>query len=150
MEHHANTTPYRTLGVGEKSIAFVLDTEASLAPVFARIESIEAENTARVLAAFQKEGVAQRHFTPTTGYGYDDIGRDTLDRVFAHSLQCQDALVRPHFTSGTHAIFTALSGLLEPGDTLLSITGKPYDTLEAAIGIAGDLSLIHISEPTRP
>ena len=138
MEHHANTTPYRTLGVGEKSIAFVLDTEASLAPVFARIESIEAENTARVLAAFQKEGVAQRHFTPTTGYGYDDIGRDTLDRVFAHSLQCQDALVRPHFTSGTHAIFTALSGLLEPGDTLLSITGKPYDTLEAAIGIAGD------------
>ena len=138
MEHHANTTPYRTLGVGEKSIAFVLDTEASLAPVFARIEAIEAENTARVLAAFQKEGVAQRHFTPTTGYGYDDIGRDTLDRVFAHSLQCQDALVRPHFTSGTHAIFTALSGLLEPGDTLLSITGKPYDTLEAAIGIAGD------------
>lgn len=95
MEHHANTTPYRTLGVGEKSIAFVLDTEASLAPVFARIESIEAENTARVLAAFQKEGVAQRHFTPTTGYGYDDIGRDTLDRVFAHSLQGQDALVRP-------------------------------------------------------
>ena len=138
MEYRPDTAPYRSLGVGEKSIAFVLDTEASLAPVFARIEAIEAETSARVLAAFQKEGVAQRHFAPTSGYGYDDIGRDTLDRVFAHSLQCQDALVRPHFTSGTHAIFTALSGLLEPGDTLLSITGKPYDTLEAAIGISGD------------
>ena len=138
MEHHANTGPLSHLGGGGEEHCIVLDTEASLAPVFARIESIEAENTARVLAAFQKEGVAQRHFTPTTGYGYDDIGRDTLDRVFAHSLQCQDALVRPHFTSGTHAIFTALSGLLEPGDTLLSITGKPYDTLESAIGIAGD------------
>lgn len=138
MEYRPDTAPYRSLGVGEKSIAFVLDTEASLAPVFARIEAIEAETSARVLAAFQKEGVAQRHFAPTSGYGYDDIGRDTLDRVFAHSLQCEDALVRPHFTSGTHAIFTALSGLLEPGDTLLSITGKPYDTLEAAIGISGD------------
>ena len=138
MEYRPDTAPYRSLGVGEKSIAFVLDTETSLAPVFARIEAIEAETSARVLAAFQREGVAQRHFAPTSGYGYDDIGRDTLDRVFAHSLQCQDALVRPHFTSGTHAIFTALSGLLEPGDTLLSITGKPYDTLEAAIGISGD------------
>ena len=138
MEYRPDTAPYRSLGVGEKSVAFVLDTEASLAPVFARIEAVEAETSARVLAAFQKEGVAQRHFAPTSGYGYDDIGRDTLDRVFAHSLQCQDALVRPHFTSGTHAIFTALSGLLEPGDTLLSITGKPYDTLEAAIGISGD------------
>ena len=138
MEYRPDTAPYRSLGVGEKSIAFVLDTEASLAPVFARIEAVEAETSARVLTAFQKEGVAQRHFAPTSGYGYDDIGRDTLDRVFAHSLQCQDALVRPHFTSGTHAIFTALSGLLEPGDTLLSITGKPYDTLEAAIGISGD------------
>lgn len=138
MEYRPDTAPYRSLGVGEKSVAFVLDTEASLAPVFARIEAVEAETSARVLTAFQKEGVAQRHFAPTSGYGYDDIGRDTLDRVFAHSLQCQDALVRPHFTSGTHAIFTALSGLLEPGDTLLSITGKPYDTLEAAIGISGD------------
>ena len=110
MEYRPDTAPYRSLGVGEKSVAFVLDTEASLAPVFARIEAVEAETSARVLGAFQKEGVAQRHFAPTSGYGYDDIGRDTLDRVFAHSLQCQDALVRPHFTSGTHAIFTALSG----------------------------------------
>ena len=130
--------PYRRLGAGEKSIAFVLDAEAGLAPVFARIESIEAENAARVLQAFQEESVAQRHFAPTTGYGYDDIGRDTLDKVFAHALECEDALVRPQFTSGTHAIFTALAGLLEPGDTLLSITGKPYDTLESAIGITGD------------
>ncbi len=130
--------PYKRLDAGEKSIAFVLDAEAGLTPVFARIEAVEAENAARVLQAFQKESVAQRHFAPTTGYGYDDIGRDTLDKVFAHALECEDALVRPHFTSGTHAIFTALAGLLEPGDTLLSITGKPYDTLESAIGITGD------------
>lgn len=130
--------PYRRLRVTDRSIALVLDAEAALAPVFARIDAIEAGNAARVLEAFQKEGVAQRHFAPTTGYGYDDIGRDTLDRVFAHALECEDALVRPHFTSGTHAIFTSLSGLLEPGDTLLSITGKPYDTLESALGIKGD------------
>ena len=130
--------PYRALGIADKSIAFVLDAEESLIPMFQRIEAIEAENTARVLGAFQQEGVAQRHFSPTTGYGYDDIGRDTLDRVFARALQCEDALVRPQLTSGTHAIFTALAGLLEPGDILLSITGKPYDTLESAIGISGD------------
>ncbi|MEA5059286.1 MAG: methionine gamma-lyase family protein [Candidatus Pelethousia sp.] len=130
--------PYKKLGVADTSIGFVLDAEAALAPVFGQVDAIEAANAARVLEAFQKEGVAQRHFAPTTGYGYDDIGRDTLDKVFAHALECADALVRPHFTSGTHAIFTALSGLLEPDDTLLSITGKPYDTLENAIGIAGD------------
>ena len=109
MEHHANTTPYRTLGVGEKSIAFVLDTEASLAPVFARIESIEAENTARVLAAFQKEGVAQRHFTPTTGYGYDDIGRDTLCKTSSRSAaQVSTASARasqPGFPGLSHTTF---------------------------------------------
>lgn len=138
MYDGSRLAPYQGLGVGDKSIAFVLDAEAGLAPHFARIEAVEAENAARVLAAFQRERVAQRHFAPTTGYGYDDIGRDTLDRVFAYALGCEDALVRPHFTSGTHAIFTALAGLLEPGDTLLSITGKPYDTLEDAIGITGE------------
>ena len=114
---------------------FISQAERSLAKTFERIEKIEYENQKRVLAAFQKEQVALRHFAPTSGYGYDDIGRDTLDRVFAHSLETEDALVRPQITSGTQAIFTALAGLLEAGDTMLSISGKPYDTLENAIGI---------------
>jgi len=91
-----------------------------------------------VLEAFWKERVRARHFKQTTGYGYDDIGRDTLDRVFAHALMAQKALVRPQFVNGTHAIFTALAGLVEPGDTILSITGEPYDTLLEAIGVHGD------------
>ncbi len=118
--------------------SMIQQAERELRPVFDRIEKIEYANQARVLAAFQQERVAARHFAPTSGYGYDDIGRDTLDRVFARALQSEDALVRPQITSGTQAIFTALAGLLEPGDVMLSVTGKPYDTLESAIGITGD------------
>ncbi len=106
--------------------------------MFRRIDAIEMVNQQRVLEAFWQERVSARHFTPTTGYGYDDIGRDTLDRVFAHALMAQKALVRPQFVNGTHAIFTALAGLVEPGDTILSITGEPYDTLLEAIGVRGD------------
>lgn len=114
--------------------------EAQLTPVFARIDEIEGINQRKVLAAFQEERVAQRHFSPTTGYGYDDVGRDTLDRVFARALGAEDALVRPQFVNGTHALFTALAGVLRPGETMLSLTGRPYDTLEEAIGISGSAS----------
>ncbi len=131
--------PYTALGISERAQAFVAAMESELLPVFARIESIEYQNEAKVLRALQREKIALHHFAPTTGYGYDDIGRDALDRVFACALDAEDALVRPQFTSGTHAIFTALSGLLEPGNTMLSATGRPYDTLEKAIGISGDV-----------
>lgn len=124
--------------ISEQTVGFVEAAEADAQAAFTRIGQIEYANQARVLAAFQRAGVALRHFAPTTGYGYDDIGRDALDRVFAHALLSEDALVRPQLTSGTQAIFTALAGLLEPGDAMLSITGKPYDTLEKAIGISGD------------
>lgn len=124
--------------VCERAARIIMEAEAALTPVFSHIDNIEAQNQARVLAAFQTESVALRHFTPTTGYGYGDDGRDVFDRVFARALEAEDALVRPQLTSGTHAIFTALSGLLEPNDAMLSITGKPYDTLEKAIGISGD------------
>ncbi len=125
------------LNLSRDSINEVSLAEAEVAQIHANIERIELNNQARVLASFQKEGVALRHFSPTNGYGYDDIGRDALDRVFAHALQSEDALVRPQITSGTHAIYLALSGLLTPGDIMLSVTGKPYDTLEEAIGISG-------------
>jgi len=125
-------------GVSEKAVSFVEQAHEELAPVFARLEKTEFLTQAKVLNALQEEGIGLRHFAPTTGYGYDDIGRDALDRVFARSLGCEDALVRPQIASGTHALYLGISGLLLPGDTLLCATGKPYDTLEEAIGISGD------------
>ena len=106
---------------------------------FERVDRIARITTERVLRAFQNNRISARHFAPTEGYGYDDIGRDALDRVFAESLCAEDALVRPQIANGTHAIFLALSGTLEPNDTVLSLTGAPYDTLESAIGLNGDL-----------
>ena len=111
--------------------------EERLRPAFAQLEQIAIVNEKRVLDAFRAESVSPRHFAPTEGYGYDDLGRDTLDRVFARALQTQDALVRPQIANGTHAIFLTLSGLLEPGDVAFSASGRPYDTLETAVGLSG-------------
>ncbi len=128
------------IGITDRARETVWSAERALEAVFRRIDAVEMANQQRVLEAFWNERVSARHFSPTTGYGYDDIGRDTLDRVFAHALMAQKALVRPQFVNGTHAIFTALAGLVEPGDTILSVTGDPYDTLLEAIGVRGDAS----------
>ena len=106
---------------------------------FQRVDENALVCTQRVLKAFQDHRISARHFAPTEGYGYDDVGRDALDLVFADSLCAEDALVRPQIANGTHAIFLALSGTLEPNDTVLSLTGTPYDTLESAVGLNGDL-----------
>lgn len=87
----------------------------------------------RVLKAFRTHQVSARHFSPSNGYGYDDIARDTLDKVFSDVLEAEDALVRPQIANGTHAIYLALCGLTEPDDAILSITGQPYDTLQTAL-----------------
>ncbi len=100
-----------------------------LKPQFAECDDIALYNQNKVLEAFRKNKIALRHFNATTGYGYDDAGRDTLNRLFADTFGAEDALVSPYFTTGTHTISTALFGLLRPGDTLLSISGAPYDTL---------------------
>ena len=113
----------------------VRTAENGLQSAFARLEEIALANEKRVLDAFRAEPVSPRHFAPTEGYGYDDLGREALDRVFARALQTEDALVRPQIANGTHAIFLALSGLLEPGDVMFSATGRPYDTLETAVGL---------------
>ncbi len=118
--------------------AMIKRAEEALKGTFEYLDTIERANQERVLNAFARHNISQRHFVPTTGYGYDDIGRDTLDKLFADALECEDAIVRPQFTSGTHAIYTALAGLLEKGDTMLSATGSPYDTLLSAIGITGN------------
>ncbi len=111
--------------------------EEDCQPAFARVEAIERVNTHRVVRAFQEYRVAARHFAPTTGYGYDDIGRDTLSRLFAFVFGTEDALVRPQIVSGTHALALCLYGILRPGDAMLAAAGKPYDTLEEVIGLAG-------------
>ncbi len=137
------------IDVSDSARERVWSAEQYLENVFRRIDAVEMANQQRVLEAFWNERVSTRHFAPTTGYGYDDIGRDTLDRVFAYAMQAEMALVRPQFVNGTHAIFTALAGLVEPDDVILSITGEPYDTLLEAIGTRGDapnsLKRFHVS-----
>lgn len=113
--------------------------EAELQEVFHHIEEIEVANTAKVLNGFQQEQISYRHFSPSTGYGYDDIGRDTLSRVYAKALGTESALVRPQIASGTHALALVMQGVLRPGDVLLCASGRPYDTLEEVIGLAGEV-----------
>ncbi|WP_020616328.1 aminotransferase class I/II-fold pyridoxal phosphate-dependent enzyme [Paenibacillus daejeonensis] len=114
------------------------ETEARVAPQFAAIDGIAERNQWRVIRAFQKHKVSDYHFAGSTGYGYNDRGREVLDLVYADVFEAEAALVRPHFASGTHTISCALFGVLRPGDELLYITGKPYDTLHKVIGKPGD------------
>ncbi|WP_102028301.1 methionine gamma-lyase family protein [Salirhabdus sp. Marseille-P4669] len=128
--------------------------EEKLTPYFKRIRQVVEFNQRKVLEAFQKEQVSDYHFNPTTGYGYDDIGRDKLESVYAAVFSTEDALVRPQIISGTHAITLSLFGVLRPGDELLYITGKPYDTLEEIVGLRGSgkgsLKDFHIGYDTVP
>lgn len=129
---------YEYLENGEALRKKVEEVEHLIAEQHKRIDEVAAYNTFRVLKAFQQHQVADFHFTPSTGYGYDDAGRDTLESIYAEVFGGESALVRPQIISGTHAIATALFGMLRPGDELLYITGKPYDTLEEVIGIRGN------------
>ncbi|MBP1888438.1 cystathionine beta-lyase family protein involved in aluminum resistance [Clostridium moniliforme] len=104
---------------------------------FKKLDEIREYNQFKVLSAFQEERISDSHFTNTTGYAYDDMGRDGLDKVYARVFNTEAAIVRPHFVNGTHAIGTALFGNLRPGDTLLAISGTPYDTLHDVIGLNG-------------
>ncbi|MGP4059917.1 methionine gamma-lyase family protein [Halobacillus sp. H74] len=115
-----------------------LNTEQQIAAQHAKVNKIVESNQEKVLHAFQKLRVSDSHFNPTTGYGYDDFGRDTLEALYAEIFDAEDALVRPQLISGTHAITTALFGVLRPGDELLYISGEPYDTLEEVIGTSGN------------
>lgn len=123
--------------VSPQLLALANEAEQRAADAFARIEANEHYNGQKVLSAFINNHISAAHLSGTTGYGYDDRGRDTLDRVFAQIFGCEDALVRHNFMSGTHALTTALFGVLRPGDVMVSLTGKPYDTLEEVIGIRG-------------
>ncbi len=134
---------YQALGISEPVWRLGEEVLADLAPRFARIDEIAEYNQLKVLGAMRKNRVSESHLMGTTGYGYNDDGRDTLERVYADTFHTEDALVRAQITCGTHALNLALSSNLRPGDELLSPVGKPYDTLEEVIGIrpsAGSLA----------
>lgn len=126
---------YRELGVSDQVYAYGERILASLKERFEAIDQVAEYNQMKVIKAMQENRVSDIHFAATTGYGYNDLGRDTLESVYASTFHGEAALVRPQLTSGTHALCVALSGNLRPGDELLSPVGKPYDTLEEVIGI---------------
>lgn len=121
--------------LSEKVRQLGAQAQADLQDQFSRIDAIAEANTQKVLAAFQKHRVAESYFAGTTGYGYDDIGRDKLEEIYADIFGTEDALVRINFVNGTHTIACALYGALKPGDVLLSAVGAPYDTLLGVIGV---------------
>lgn len=118
--------------------ALAQEAENEIRPQFERIDRIAQQNTLKIMQAFQDNKVSDSCFAGTTGYGYDDVGREVLDKVYAQIFCTEAALVRIGFVNGTHALSAALFAMLKPGDTLLSATGLPYDTLRNAIGIEGD------------
>ena len=125
-------------GISDKVLELVDRAEQKISAQFKRVEDIAQINQLKVMKAFCDNNISETHFTSTSGYGYDDIGRDTLDKVYAQIFGAEDALVRYSFVNGTHALSTMLFGILRPGDLLVAATGKPYDTLEEVIGIAGN------------
>ena len=126
---------YRKMGISGDVYDYCIRAEEALKDRFAEIDRIAECNQMKVLAAMQKNRLSESCFTPTTGYGYNDLGRETLEAVYADVFHTEDALVRAQITCGTHALALALMSQLRPGDELLSPVGKPYDTLEEVIGI---------------
>ena len=112
--------------------------QAKLCKRFAEIDAVAEANTRRVMEAFQDNKVSDSCFAGTTGYGYDDLGREVLDKIYAQIFGTEAALVRINFVNGTHALTAAMFSLVKPGDTIVAVTGTPYDTLREAIGISGD------------
>lgn len=135
MKNSLLDNEYQTLGIDPKVLSFCEAIEKDLLERFQQIDQVAEYNQMKVLKAMQDNRLSDVHFAATTGYGYNDIGRDTLEKVYADVFRAEDALVRPQLISGTHALTVALSGNLRPGDEILSPVGKPYDTLEGVIGI---------------
>jgi cystathionine beta-lyase family protein involved in aluminum resistance len=126
---------YQDLKIDEKVLEYAKEIEESLKERFSKIDEVAEYNQLKVIKAMQDNKLSDVHFAATTGYGYNDLGRETLEAVYASVFHAESALVRPQLTCGTHALSTALSGNLRPGDEILSPVGKPYDTLEGVIGI---------------
>ncbi len=131
---------YNELGISQRTIDLIERCEKECQEEFNKVDKICEYNSSKVLASFHKNKVTESCFNSTTGYGYNDLGRDTIEKIFKDVLEAEDALVRSQFISGSHALTVCLFALLRPNDTLLSITGKPYDTLDEVIGIKDNKS----------
>lgn len=138
MQNLFNNIMINEIGVSPKTLELLYEAEEKLSPVFKKIEKTAEYNQVKVLNAFQKNKISYAHFGETSGYGYDDMGRDALDRVYADVFGAEDAIVRHNIVSGTQAIASCLYGVLRPGDKMVSVVGAPYDTMEEVIGIRGD------------
>ena len=147
MESIIKTTidNYKKYGVSDKAIEAAVKAEESLADVYARIDDIVTYNELKVLDAFRSEKFSDTHMGSTSGYGYDDVGREKIENIFAKVFGAQKAYVRWQISTGSQAISAMLYGALRPGDIMLSVTGRPYDTLMATIGLSSgnnDMSLM--------
>ena len=129
---------YKEFGISENVINIANETEKELETIFRELEDNCLKSSVKVLKAFQKNKVSTVDFNEVTGYGYYDGGREKLERIYADIFGAEDALVRPQIMSGTHALALAFFGLLKYGDTMISISGEPYDTLQSVIGLTGD------------
>ncbi len=129
----------KQFGIDKDIIRFVEQSERNILKKFSKIDSVKEFNQYKVISAMHKSRLSATDFYWTTGYGYGDIGRDKVEEIYSRVFNVEDALVRPTIASGTHALNLTLSGILRPGDELLSITGTPYDTLQKVIGIQGDM-----------
>lgn len=129
------TEQYKNFGISKEVLTFCNKILEELQDRFKDYDEIKEYNQLKVINAMQEARLSEAHFAPTTGYGYNDIGREALEKIYANVFNTEDALVRPQITCGTHALGIALAANLRPGDELLSISGKPYDTLEEVIGI---------------
>lgn len=137
---------YSEFGIKKEILELSKEVEKEIQIQFEKIEQIKEINSLKVLSAFQKCGLTEMHLHSSTGYGIDEIGRNKIEEIYAKILKAEDALVRAQLISGTHALAVTLFGILRPGDTMLSITGAPYDTLQTAIGISKEKSKSSLKE----
>ena len=131
---------YKNLGINNEILELSKKVEEEIKPIFDKIDEIKEKNSMKVLEAFQECRLTEMHLHSSTGYGIDEIGRNKVEEIYARIFRTEDALVRAQLISGTHALAVTLFGLLRPGDTMLSISGAPYDTLQTAIGISKEES----------
>ncbi|MDO4518398.1 MAG: methionine gamma-lyase family protein [Bacillota bacterium] len=138
MTTRTNEYLEKTFNISHEIVELIDSAESEVSEYFRNLDDIMAYNQYKVLAAFQKNGICDRHFSWNTGYGYDDAGREATEHVFADIFNTEAAIVRPIIVNGTHALSLTLMGVLRPGDQLIYCTGAPYDTLEETIGIRGE------------
>ena len=138
MENNTKTLLTGQLGIDPKVLDIITEAEKEIEDQFSQLDDIAAFNQYKVLSAFQKNRISDKHFNWNTGYGYDDAGREALENIYSDIFKTEASLVRPIIVNGTHALTLTITGILRPGDEMIYCTGAPYDTLEEVIGIRGE------------